>query len=812
MKAFKRWQSLKRWRPSRAGLKRHGWKWGLLGGLLLSYGLCLPDPLFEKPVSVVLEDEAGQLLGARIAADGQWRFPPMDRVPESFAQAIITFEDKRFYRHPGIDPLALGRALRLNLEAGSIVSGGSTLSMQVIRLSRNNPPRNLWQKFLELILVTRLELRYSKAEILALYASHAPFGGNVVGLEAAAWKYYGRRPDQLSWAEAATLAVLPNAPGLIHPGRNRDALEAKRNRLLDQMLAAGIFQASDHQLAKLEALPGAPRPLPMYAPHLLDRVLKGSGTSGKRTTRFRSTLKRNLQRSANQVVERHHLQLQENGIQNAGALIVHLETGAVLAYVGNTRDSGSDNGNAVDVIPAWRSTGSILKPLLYASMLQGGELLPKSLVADVPTYFAGYHPTNFDQRSQGAVPANRALSRSLNVPAVRMLRAHGVTRFAEELRGMGLSSLVRPSEDYGLSLILGGAEASLWELTGVYASMGRIMQRYGPYDGRYDPQAFRPPVLEQSERYAPLSVSEFGQLREDSPLGAGAIWHTLEAMLRVSRPESEGEWEQFSSSERVAWKTGTSYGYRDAWAIGLSGEYAIGVWVGNADGEGRPGLIGGKVAAPILFDLFDLLPPQSAWFDQPYDDLRQVPVCRQSGHRAAEICPDQDSVWIPTNGLRSQVCSYHQLVSLDPQGQFRVNSDCLSPLEMKQQVFFRLPPTQENYYRNYHPSYQRLPTWRSDCQPNETEQAIALIYPRPGARLLLPVNLDGSPGKVVLQAASQISTAVIYWHLDEQFLGETKELHQISIQPSPGKHVITLVTEQGELLICPFEVLASQSK
>jgi penicillin-binding protein 1C len=638
-----------------------------------------------------------------------------------------------------------------------------------------------------------------------MYAAHAPFGGNVVGLEAAAWKYFERRPDQLSQAEAATLAVLPNAPGLIHPGRNREALRTKRDRLLKQMETAGLLSQEAYELALLEGLPEKPKRLPMEAPHLLDRLSQSSGAG---EGRFASSLDGDLQRRANAVVERHYLRLRENGIRNQGALVVRISTGEVLAYVGNTPGPMDAHGHAVDMIPARRSTGSILKPFLFAEMLQAGEILPNTLMPDVPTYFGTYHPTNFDKTYQGAVPAQRALARSLNVPTVWMLKEHGITRFAQELRGLGLTTLDRPAEDYGLSLILGGAEASLWDLTGVYASMGRTLRNYRPYQGRYAPGTFSPPILDSSARIRPIAPGDFSnQLRADAPLGAGAIWHTLLAMESVSRPEAEGNWEQFASAGRIAWKTGTSYGYRDAWAIGLNGEYAVGVWVGNADGEGRPGLIGGVVAAPVMFDLFDALPASDTWYEQPWDDLVELAICRQSGHQAAPVCPDIDSVWVPRAGEQSGICPYHQLLPIHPQTGLRVSSRCLSPFQMEQAVFLVLPPRQESYYRGYHPTYQVPPKWQIGCEPWEGQPSLALVYPRPQAQILLPTELDGQEGKLVLEAIHQDKHARVFWHLNEVYLGETKEIHQVAVSLPAGIHHLTLVDESGEAIHAEFEVL-----
>ncbi len=795
------------WNKFLQSLRRRPIRWGLLLVAVVAYVFCLPRPLFDAPVSTVLEDRNGQLLGARIADDGQWRFPELESVPDKFEACITTFEDKRFRYHPGVDPLAFGRAIWQNVSRGEVVSGGSTLTMQVIRLSRQGRGRTVWEKFIEMILATRAEVRYSKDEILGYYASYAPFGGNVVGLDAAAWKYYGRGPEQLSWAEMATLAVLPNAPALIHPGRNRDALRAKRNRLLASLVEEGHLDSLSYELALLEDLPGAPLPLPQIAPHLLDRF---QAEKGPAEARLRSTLDRELQARASEVLERHHQRLSQRGIHNGAALIVEVETGDVLAYLGNTDGSDPAHGHRVDIVQAPRSTGSILKPFLYAAMLHDGEILPNTLVADVPSYFGkGYNPSNYDRKYRGAIYASRALARSLNIPAVRMLQAHGVPKFQDQLQAIGLTTLTRPPSHYGLSMILGGAEATLWDLGGAYAGMGRSLKNYSDYNSRYEPEAFRPLNYRQAKSQGSLDYEDFDQLRQDNQLSAGAIWHTFEAMVEVTRPSVEAYWENFESADRIAWKTGTSFGYRDAWAIGVTPDYVIAVWVGNADGEGRDGLVGGLVAAPILFDLYDLLQGERRWFSPPYDDLRQIVFCRESGMRAAALCPHPDSAWVPKAGLRTEPCPYHQRVFLDPTGTFQVNSDCVSPLEMQQDTLLVLPPVWERFYRQGHPNYRSLPPFRSDCLDQGTDgwTPMEWIYPHQAAEIYVPTELSGEKGKVVFEVAHRRVRSTLYWHLDEEFLGETVEIHRMALQPEPGPHRITVVDDQGQRLTRGFVVL-----
>ncbi|GAB4426351.1 MAG: penicillin-binding protein 1C [Bacteroidia bacterium] len=797
-------------RQARLLLRRYRLPLGVLGAVLLGFALCLPGPLFDDPVSTVLLDREGRFLGGRIATDEQWRFPEMDTVPEKFARCITTFEDKRFYRHAGVDLLALGRAMAQNVRTGRVVSGGSTLSMQVIRLARKGRPRTLLEKAIEMVLATRLEWRYSKDEILALYASHAPFGGNVVGLETAAWKYYARPLSQLSWAEMATLAVLPNAPSLMHPGKNRRDLRDKRDRLLGRLCAAGHLDSLTLHLALEEPLPDAPLPLPSLAPHLLERVHLERRPGAD--SRIRSTLQRDLQVRSDDVVRRHHERLRERGIHNAAVLVLDVRRGDVLAYVGNTPCYSDEDGCAVDIIPSPRSTGSILKPLLYAAMLHDGELLPDMLVADVPTFFGSYNPSNYDRSYNGAVPASRALARSLNIPAVRMLHRYGVGRFQQVLQQLGMRTLDRPSSDYGLTLVLGGAEASLWDLAGIYASMARTLRYYRDYDGRYDPAAFRPPNYYAARSQTPPERPASYWLVQDAPLGAAAIWHTFEAMVVVARPEEDQYWEYYASSRRIAWKTGTSFGFRDAWAIGVTPEYVVAVWIGNADGEGRQGLLGVEAAAPVMFDVFGLLPQGSGWFAPPYDDMIEIAVCRQSGHRVGTLCPEQDTVQVPLAGRALPPCPYHRRVFLDPSGQYQVTGDCESPQAMVQATYFVLPPAQELYYRRRHPAYIPLPPYRPDCASTlaQSDRAMDLIYPQRDSRILVPVRLDGSRSRTVFEAVHRDPQATIYWHLDSTFVGESRFIHEMALDPPPGKHVLTLVDGLGERLERRFEVLEAE--
>jgi len=772
----------------------------ILCGLLLLFWFCLPKPLFKSPTSYVIDDADGQLLGASIASDGQWRFPPNANVPKKFKQCIIAFEDKRFMHHPGVDILALGRAVKQNFHSSKVTSGGSTITMQVIRLATKHK-RNVWNKLKEIFMAMRLEVGYSKEEILSLYASNAPFGTNVIGLDAASWRYFGRSPDKLSWGEMAAMAVLPNSPSLVHPGRNRLVLLKKRNLLLDKLYHQGVIDSTTAALAKFEPVPDRPVALPQLAPHLLQRFKSDNESAKHSDTRLKTTIRATLQQQVSEVLERHHQVLKSNEINNIAAVVLDVETGAAVAYAGNiSHPEDPEMESDVDVVDAPRSPGSTLKPLLYANMLHDGLLLPNSLMPDIPTQIAGYHPENFDLGYDGAVPASRALSRSLNVPAVKMLQQFKYERFYDVLHKMGITTLKKPADHYGLSLILGGGENTLWELAGAYTDMARVLNHYNKYKGKYDPADYHNPVYNIGEKRQP-------ELEKNGLLDAGSIYYTLQAMEEVMRPGEEMLWQQFSSSQRIAWKTGTSFGFRDGWAIGITPKYVVGVWVGNTDGEGRPNLTGINTAAPVLFEIFRLLPVTRDWFDMPVSEMVKIKVCRQSGYRAGQYCDDFEEMWVPESGLKAPVCPYHQLVHLSTDGKWQVTGNCVPPNQIVNKSWFVLPPSMEYYYKTKNYQYRVLPPFRPDCVQTENAQPMEVIYPKDGAKIYVPLEADGTRGRVIFNAAHRTAGVKIFWYIDDKYISETKDFHQVALNPSAGKHLLTLVDGNGNTLRLGFEVL-----
>jgi penicillin-binding protein 1C len=775
---------------------------------IVTFWLSLLHPLFDRPFSLVLEDRNNELLGATIAKDEQWRFPSSTNLPDKYVKALICFEDKRFFNHPGVDPIAIARAVIQNIRAQRIVSGASTITMQVIRLSRQKHSRTFIEKIKEIFLSLRLELSKSKHEILILFASHAPFGGNVVGLDAASWRYFGVDAFKLSWAESAMLAVLPNSPSLIHPAKNRKKLKKKRDRLLDKMSQKNIINDLVCNLAKQEPLPLKPYPIPMLAPHLLNRIAlekrqKSRSVKAFGTSKIVTTIDKKLQDRAVKIVNQHHINLSSNGIENAAAIIIDVKTGAVLSYIGNIQDFlDTKHGNHVDLITSPRSTGSILKPILYAGMMEAGELLPSQLVSDVPLRIGGFSPKNYSKTYQGAVPAYKALARSLNVPAVKMLKSFGVDRFYTLLKKLGISTLHRSADGYGLTLILGGAEGTLWDISSVYLGMAHSLNHFFSEEKSNLNLYKKPHYLLNSPSDNNLSF----------PFGPGANYLTFQAMLEVVRPGAEAAWQSFSSSKKIAWKTGTSYGYRDAWAVGITPDYVVGVWAGNADGEGRAGLTGATSAAPIMFDLFGLL-KDGPWFDSPESRLIEIKTCAKSGYRAGPYCRETKLENIVFTGLKSPVCPYCQVVHCDSTLSFQVNSDCERVTDIRNINWFVLPPVLEYYYKQKHSDYHVLPPFRTDCSNlihKKRSSVMSIVYPDESGQIYIPRILGGEKGKAVFELVHRKNDLNVYWHLDEEYVGVTREIHQMEFAPGPGSHILTLIDENGEFLSRKFKVLSPE--
>ncbi len=755
--------------------------------LLLTSFLLLPDQMFRKDYSTVVLDKHEYLIGARLSSDQQWRFKPADSIPGKFKAAILTYEDKHFYSHPGINPISMYKALITNIKSGKIKRGGSTISMQVIRMSRGNRERSYIQKIIEVFLTIGLELKYSKEEIIDLYTNNAPMGGNIVGLDAASWRYFGHSKHELSWAEAATLAVLPNSPSMVHPGRNRNTLLVKRNKLLLELHQLGYMDSTEYQLSLLEQVPEYPVPLPQFATHFVELICQKYPGEVTRTT-----LDSDLQQIVNTVTTSYSSSMQSRNINNASVIIANPGNNHVLAYFGNFRSDGNQKVKFEynDMVQTKRSTGSILKPFLYAAMLNDGMILPNSLIRDIPSYFNNYFPENSSGQFSGVVPASQALSRSLNVPAIYMLQEYGVAKFHRLLYKLGINSFTKQSDHYGLSMILGGGEASLFEIAGTYTGMAKTLISYDKNYGQYPKDAYAGLKI----RY---ETNETATEVQNMPLSAASIWFTLEALKEVNRPDSEEGWEFFSTGREIAWKTGTSHGFKDAWAIGVTADYVVGVWTGNASGEGVTGLSGTATSAPILFDIFNNLNGKYSFYP-PYDEMVEVEVCRKSGNIASSFCPENDTILVYSKGQYSKACPYHKRIFTDSTRSYRLSHICTSVGNMLPVSWFVLPPVQEHYHMKTNQEYKGLPPYKEGCNPNENNSGFEILYPTRNSVIYMTKDLDSSKKGAVFEIKHHYPEYKVYWHLNNAYIGVTQYNHQLNFTPEDGTHTLTVVDETGE--------------
>ncbi len=760
---------------SKQGKKLKKWHWTaiiLLSLVIIFLAIPPSSPLFPVDYSTVIEDEDGQLLHVYLNKKEQWHFPPGDdRIPEKLQSAVISFEDERFQRHIGIDLQAIARATYNNISEGKITSGASTLTMQVARM-RNPKERNYLNKFIEVIDALKIDLHYSKEEILHLYLNQAPYGGNVVGYRTASYKFFGKQPQQLTWGEAATLAVLPNAPGLIYPNKKDERLLIKRNSLLKKLFEKGIIPQQTYELASIEPVPDHFISFDSEAPHLA-RWLKQQNPG---ESLIQTTISKKIQRTANQIAQKHQNILEPFGIHNLSILIADTKTGAIKAYVGSPDFFDNQHGGQVDGVQSARSSGSILKPFLYALSMDEGLILPQTLIRDLPTYFEGFAPNNASEKFLGVASAKEALVSSLNIPAVRLLNSYGVFQFYAVLKKAGVSTFFRSADDYGLPLILGGAEVNMWDMVALYRALAN--------EGQVKPnQILQKDTLTQSQ---PIFSS-------------GASFLTLDILKELVRPGSEYYWRSFNRRRPIAWKTGTSFGHKDAWAVGVNPQYTIGVWVGNFNGETNKNLSGASSAGPILFDLLQTLPsdPKQKWFTKNDMDFSQKRICSLSGFSATSACIAVDTVDAPYYMKPLKTCDYHQIKYFSNSGKYQTCSHCWSSLGALKKSVTTYSPDIAYYLRENGQYIERIPTHYPHCPRYKSEQSVQIIYPNLEAKLFLPRDYDGEIQQVLCKVGNTQSVEKVFWYLDDVFLGSTEIDHKMAVKFKPGNNTLKVVDENG---------------
>ncbi|MFP4384124.1 MAG: penicillin-binding protein 1C [Spirochaetia bacterium] len=752
--------------------------------IILLYILLIPLPPgpFPEDYSLVVQSRDGQVLRVYLNSEEQWILPPREQnmIPEKLITCVTRFEDRYFYRHPGVNPGAIVRAIYQNLTSGERISGASTITMQITRLIKPKR-RTVPNKLLEMLQALKIELLYTKNEIMALYMNHAPYGGNIYGYRTASYRYYGKEPAELTWAEAATLAVLPNAPGLISPETAPEALQIKRNRLLKSLYSGGILDDETLKLALTEPIPEGVIPFPVTAPHLADRVRRETGkTSGYLVTTVDYTIQKGLER----MLKYHAGYLSRLGIKNSFALIIENETGAVRGYAGSQDFFNDDTQGQIDGITSLRSTGSLLKPFLYALAMDEGQLLPETRIIDIPSQFGAFSPKNMNQEYSGLATVERALIQSLNVPAVRILHEYGLEGFYYFLEHAGISTLFRRPQDYGLPLILGGAEARGDEIAELFRGLAKGGE-FGPI------------------HYIEGTSSE-NNTRLISP---GAAYLTLEILKEVKRPGSEAFWNRYTGAAPLAWKTGTSYGQRDAWAAGVNPEWTIVTWSGNFTGEENPNLTSTSEAGKLLFDIFNFVTEgeNPAWFLPPEGELVPVKTCLETGYRAGRYCDRTTVVMAPGAAQYITECPYHSRIYVTEDEQFRVTSLCWEPGNYKPLNVLVYPPGVSYFLSRSGTGTDTIPPLKEGCA-GTAANPLEIIYPAEGAHLYIPRELTGELQKIPVRAAHREEGRKIFWYLNGEYLGTTLSDHSKPLVFSPGLQHLELVDDTGNRAKVSFSI------
>ncbi len=735
---------------------------------------------FNRDFAKVLYDRYGNIIQASVSKDEQWRMHCDQAMPAHLKKAILLFEDEYFYKHPGVNPLSILKAMKANFKAKKVVRGGSTITMQLARISQGNKARSYVQKTKEIVLSFALELLYTKEEILNLYGQYAPFGGNVVGYCAASWKYFEKPASQLSWAEVASLAVLPNAPAKIFPGQDQSSFLRKRNFLLHKLEAKDHFDKLSLKLALKEDLPNRIYHFEARAPHL-HQYLKSAKASN-----ILSTVDGNLQAKAIETLDHYGRTYSSSGINNLSAIILDNHSGEVLSYVGNRDHSANQTNRDVDINQAERSPGSTLKPLLYGLAFDDGIISPGSLMEDVPIFLNGFSPQNYDRTFSGLIKSSDALTQSLNIPAVNLLQEYGVQLFIDQLVSMGFENTDKDDDHYGLSLILGSNEVSLMELARAYMNLARTVSK----------KAALEPSFQLNNRH---------QRDHKFPISSVSARQILEILTEVKRPRQRDGWEHFNSKQKLAWKTGTSFGNRDAWAVGVLPSYTIVVWVGNASGEGRKGLTGLSKAGPILFSLVDLLPRED-WFGPILHDYKTTEVCLHSAFKLGPHCSAGKIVQVAKDAGQLKTCQYHAHFVLDSTRNYQISSRCYDVAKGIDTNMFVLKPRINHYLKLAKGQDFSAPKMHPDCVNNSHQ--LAIIYPPSESRVLLPREINNEHQGLISKAATANSQDTLFWFVDNDFIQYTVNDHSLLIHNLEiGKHAIAVSSISGAQTTTVFEVI-----
>ncbi|TET47217.1 penicillin-binding protein 1C [candidate division TA06 bacterium] len=731
----------------------------------------LPEKRLFPPTSVLVLDRHEKPLRIFTSTDDMWRISaPLSEVSPHLTNAVVTVEDRWFRYHFGVNPFSLIRAAITNMKAGKIVTGGSTLTMQIARLMEPKP-RTLKSKMIEAVRAVQLEMAYSKNDILELYFNLAPYGGNIVGSASASYFYFNKHQKDITLGEAAFLAAVPNSPTAYRPDAKQSKAKEGREKVLRRLLKRGAITQHQFLEAVSEPLPEKRFPMPFIAPHLA-RHLKQRYPYENRLV---STIDTRIQILTRNVLKNYLGPLRKKGITQGAVVVMDTRTREVLALVGSLDFFDEEAGGQVNGALSLRSPGSALKPFVYTLAMDEGLVSPQSILLDVPVDYSGFRPLNYDERYRGVITVEEALTHSLNVPAVNL-----TARFKEEglysfLKEAGITTLTRPREYYGLSLILGGCEVKLLELTTLYAGLAN--------GGEF--LTYRLLLDQPAQRSRRL-------------LGEGTAFIITDMLTKVTRPDFPKTWESSINLPKVAWKTGTSYGHKDAWSIGYSPDFTVGVWVGNFNGVGSPALVGAEAAAPILFHLFNALASSTPkrWFVKP-DCVKEREVCALSGMVPSAHCSALKREYYVPGKSPHVGCTIHQPFNVDKKTGARLCSRCRINRKYETEVFEIWPPKIATWMERNGLRIRRIPEHYPMCPEVIAGGPPVIHSPSARSEYLIRESVGLENQKILLEASVSNSVRKIYWFLDSKLVFQGDPTERVFITPFPGKHTLTCMDEEG---------------
>jgi penicillin-binding protein 1C len=735
----------------------------LVAFLILNFLFPLPDPPKYSPV---ITDNKGNIIHAFLTNDEQWRMKTeLDEISPLLKKTIIAKEDKWLYYHPGVNPLAIARALLYNLFTGRRTSGASTITMQVARMMEPKK-RNLWNKMREGFRALQLELHYSKEEIFQLYVNMAPYGGNIQGVKTASLLYFNKNPDHLSLAEITALSIIPNRPNSLVVGKHNTLIVQQRNKWLERFAREKVFTPQEIQDALNEPLQAQRGAVPRYAPHLSYALQKQGGDI------IKSNIDLNLQLKTEKLVSDYTRSLKALNINNAAVVIINNRDHRIISYVGSANFYDTTDGGQVNGAAAIRQPGSTLKPLLYGLCMDEGLITPKMTITDVAVNFGGYVPENYDQRFNGYVNMEYALAHSLNIPAVKMLNQLGKERLIQALGSCDFNQVKKDQNKLGLSMILGGCGTSLEELTGLFSAFAN--------NGLYQ----RPAFLQTD------TVNHLSQI-----ISPAAAFMIGEVLSNINRPDFPINWQATEHLPKIAWKTGTSYGRRDAWSIGYNEHYTIGVWVGNFSGQGIPELSGAQTATPLLFKIFNSVDynSNSDWFRPPADcDIRMV--CSETGMPPTEHCSSIVTDYFIPLVSPTKPCNNMAMVAVSEGEKASYCIQCMPATGFKKKWYKLVAPEMQSFFDEQKLAYEKIPAHNASCEKVFYDAGPAIKSPGNGSEYYISQQ---NPEPLELQCQAAMDVSKVYWYINDRFYKTAQAREKLFFMPAAGSNKISCTDDKG---------------